>query len=486
MISLFRTKTSAIANTLTLGLLGFLTLLTKAQAGELKANPNFPKSLDSYQPLADGSVIDILASRIAENPFNLVATGIFFLAICHTFCASYFMKLSHKVQHDHVQKKIKDGTIGKEHDDVSFLGQILHYLGEVEAIFGIWVLALGAAIFANFGMGTVIDYIGHKVNYTEPAFVVVIMTLAATRPILNFTENCLRLIASIGKGSPAAWWFSILTFAPILGSFITEPAAMTIAALLLGKQFYALRPSRKFEYATLGLLFVNISVGGTLTNFAAPPVLMVAAPWKWSSSFMFENFGWKAALGIVIANIVYYLIFRKEFPALEANKANPKRPTDPDAEVTSDDQSNLVPFWITAVHIAFMGWTVYMAHYPILFIGGFLFFMGFYSCTPQHQNKLELKAAMLVGFFPCRSCYSRWTSSLVDSTGFELFRRDLSYDSRHGPDRIQRQCSDHLSEHLGSKLLGWAQVCGDGWSCDRWRFDSDCKCTKSSWSGNPF
>ena len=46
-----------------------------------------------------------------------------------------------------------------------------------------------------------------------------------------------------------------------------------------------------------------------------------------------------------------------------------------------------------------MGWTVFMAHYPVLFIGGFLFFLGFYSSTPQHQNKLELKAAMLVGFF---------------------------------------------------------------------------------------
>lgn len=382
--------------------LALFTLLSSnvclAAGGGGGGNPNFPPPLDSYGDGHLTSMMEILSHRVSAHPFNLVASLIFLFAILHTFCASYFMKLSHKIQHDHVQKLIKDGTIGTEHKDVSFLAQVLHYFGEIEAIFGIWVIALAAAIIGFFDMSTVIDYIGHKVNFTEPMFVVIIMTLAATRPILNFTENCLRFVANFGKGTPAAWWATILTLAPILGSFITEPAAMTIAALLLSRQFYALRPSTKFEYATLGLLFVNISVGGTLTNFAAPPVLMVAAPWNWSSGFMFENFGWKAVVGIVISNIVYYLYFRKEFKEL-ADKVDKQKHPLPDAELTSSDQSDLVPFWVTAVHIGFMIWTVAMAHYPVLFIGGFLFFMGFYSSTPQHQNKLELKAAMLVGFF---------------------------------------------------------------------------------------
>jgi hypothetical protein len=391
---------SSKMNKLNLLIIASLTGLSNlALAGSFQGNPNFPRPLDSYEAMPGAGVLDILSARVAENPFNLIATIIFVLAICHTFCASYFMKLSHDIQHKHVQKRIKEGTIGTEHDDVSFLAQILHYFGEVEAIFGIWVIALVGAIWSSFGLNTVIDYVGHKVNFTEPAFVVVIMTLAATRPILNFTENCLKLIAKLGKGSSAAWWLTILTVAPILGSFITEPAAMTIAALLLGKQFYAHRPSKVFEYATLGLLFVNISVGGTLTNFAAPPVLMVAAPWEWSSAFMMEHFGWKAVVGIITSNIVYFLIFKKEFKQIEENAKNTKHPTADDAEVTSSDQSNLVPFWVTAVHIAFMAWTVFMAHYPVLFIGGFLFFIGFYTSTPQHQNKLELKAAMLVGFF---------------------------------------------------------------------------------------
>ncbi len=109
-------------------------------------------------------------------------------------------------------------------------------------------------------------------------------------------------VARLGGRTPGAWWLAILTVGPLLGSFITEPAAMTICALLLARQFYDLGPSTKFRYATLGLLFVNVSVGGTLTHFAAPPVLMVAGKWGWDMAFMFTHFGWIATLGIGISN----------------------------------------------------------------------------------------------------------------------------------------------------------------------------------------
>ena len=102
------------------------------------------------------------------------------------------------------------------------------------------------------------------------------MTIAASRPVLGLAERLMRSAAKLGNETPAAWWFSILTIGPVLGSFITEPAAMTISALLLARRFYRFEPSLRLRYATLGLLFVNVSVGGTLTHFAAPPVLMVA------------------------------------------------------------------------------------------------------------------------------------------------------------------------------------------------------------------
>ncbi len=124
-------------------------------------------------------------------------------------------------------------------------------------------------------------------------------------------------IAAVFKGTLAAWWLTIMTFGPILGSFITEPAAMTISAMLLAQKFYELQPSHKFKYATIALLFVNVSVGGTLTHFAAPPVLMVAAPWNWDLPFMLTTFGWKAVIGIIISNALVFFMFKKEISGLE-------------------------------------------------------------------------------------------------------------------------------------------------------------------------
>jgi hypothetical protein len=271
---------------------------------------------------------------------------------------------------------------------VSFLGQVLHFFGEVEAVFGLWAVVLAATVMWFKGLDTAIHYVADTVNYTEPMFVVVIMALASTRPVVRLAEQAMRALASLGGGRPVAWWLSILTVAPLLGSLITEPAAMTIAALLLGKQFYALNPSLRLKYATLGLLFVNVSIGGTLTHFAAPPVLMVAAAWGWNMSYMFTHFGGHAVAGIVIANAVYLAIFRKELLSLKPAAIDPVAPNE-----------ERVPGWVTAVHLGFLGFTVWMAHYPALFIGGFLFFLAFSQATAHHQSSVELKSPLLVGFF---------------------------------------------------------------------------------------
>jgi hypothetical protein len=340
----------------------------------------------------------------------------------------------------------------------------------------------------------VVDYIGYKVNFVEPLFVVVIMVLASTRPILKISEIVMEKIANMLGGSLIAWWLSILTLGPLIGSFITEPAAMTIAALLLGRKFYVLEPSTRFKYATLGLLFVNISVGGTLTHFAAPPVLMVAEPWGWGFTHMMMHFGWKAAIGIVLANGVYCFAFRKEFSQLQEQftvlrlkeeiltkhlsrdemeaaideiaaevrteggyreklmelidefTAKVKAPLenqylqsfgsldiDPDLarkafhrrfeeirlyrmrrefpnllskeerapfkDPNWDLREDPVPVWMIIVHILFMGWTIFTAHYPALFIAGMMFFLGFAVVTEDYQNNIDLKPALLVGFF---------------------------------------------------------------------------------------
>ena len=382
-----------------------LPLVSQAAGGgayDSSHGSGFPIALEAYDDAEVDSVIGKLKYRIEKDPFNLVATIIFFLAIFHTFMAGKFMQMAHKFHHDHEHKIKEKGLTAaakpykNAKDDVSFKSELFHYLGEVEAIFGIWVVPLIVAITAFHGWGGVTDYLHYSpdsVNYTEPMFVVIIMAIASTRPVMYFAESSLKKVADLGKGSPAAWWLSILTIAPILGSFITEPAAMTIGAILLGKTFYDHKPNAKFAYATLGLLFVNISVGGTLTHFAAPPVLMVAGTWDWDMPFMFSNFGWKAVVGILIANAVYFTIFAKQFKELNAKAAAAK------AAAADEQMEEPVPFWITLVHLFFIGWTVFNLHYPPLFIGGFLFFIAFTKMTATHQTQVELKTPMLVGFF---------------------------------------------------------------------------------------
>jgi hypothetical protein len=189
------------------------------------------------------------------------------------------------------------------------------------------------------------------VNYTEPLFVVVIMALASTRPVIGFAESALRRVAAAGGATPAAGWTVILTIGPVLGSFITEPAAMTICALLLARQFFDLQPSTRLKYATLGVLFVNVSIGGTLTQFAAPPVLMVARPWGWDIPFMVANFGWRAITAIVVSTAVYFILFRKELRSLAARAPVPEveRPDDDSTGAQEEQKAAKGQRWIVRV-----------------------------------------------------------------------------------------------------------------------------------------
>ncbi len=132
---------------------------------------------------------------------------------------------------------------------------------------------------------------------------------------------------------------------------------------------------------------MNISVGGTLTHFAAPPVVMVATKWSWDLNYMLTSFGWKAALGIIVANIVYYLRFRSELSLLKRTRTDEKEKRRP------------VPVPITIVHILFLIWTVVTSHHAVLVVLGFLFFLAFIEATDRHQGVMRLRGPMLVGFF---------------------------------------------------------------------------------------
>src|SRR5690606_28060242 len=129
-----------------------------------------------------------------------------------------------------------------------------------------------------------------------------------------------------------------LTLVPLMGSLITEPAAMTLAALVLANSLFSRDVSRTLKYGTIGVLLVNVSIGGVLTPFAAPPVLMVASTWGWDLSFMLTNFGWKAALAVLVNGIGAGLLFRRELSRLAPVRADVGTP---------------VPVPLTVVHISF-------------------------------------------------------------------------------------------------------------------------------------
>jgi len=99
---------------------------------------------------------------------------------------------------------------------------------------------------------------------------------------------------------------------------------------------------------------------------------------------------------------------------------------------------------VTLGHLGFLGFTVWMAHYPVLFIGGFLFFIAFMQATAQHQTKLDLRGPMSVGFFLAGLVVQRRIARLVDRAGAQESRRGAGVFRRDGADCFQRQRGNHL------------------------------------------
>lgn len=304
-----------------------------------------------------------LRPQMTPTLVQIVGAALFGLAVLHTFSTKIFERLA-DLQPRHAG--------------------IWHLLGEVEVVFGFWAMILMLFMVAISGGSEAMGYLESR-NFTEPMFVFAIMVIAGTRPILQLAGTIVRMLAHtmpVPKGM--ALYFITLSFVPLLGSFITEPAAMTLAALMLRDTLFSRNVSIRLKYATLGVLFVNISIGGTLTPFAAPPVLMVAAKWNWDIWFMLANFGWKAACAVLVNASLATFVFRKELSSLTGGNAENAAP---------------MPFAVTIVHVIFLALVVVFAHHPVVFMGLFLFFLGFTTAYQRHQDPLILREALLVAFF---------------------------------------------------------------------------------------
>src|SRR5512145_1277118 len=295
---------------------------------------------------------------------EITGATLFAAAVLHTFSTRYFEHLAHT----------RTAHAG-----------VWHLLGEVEAVFGFWAIVLVLFIALAYGWTTSSRYLD-GLQFTEPMFVFVIMVIAASRPVMQLARDSVSAAARAlpATAGPARYFLS-LALVPLLGSLITEPAAMTLAALMLRDRIFSAGASSRLKYATLGALFVNVSVGGTLTHFAAPPVLMVAAKWGWDTPFMLSMFGAKAALAVLVNALAVTLIFRRELDAraISARNPNPAR----------------VPAALVLLNVLILAAVVFTNHYPEAFMGLFLLFLGLAEAYRRHHDRLMLREGLMVAFF---------------------------------------------------------------------------------------
>ena len=295
---------------------------------------------------------------------QIAAAVLFGVAVAHTFSTALFKRLAHRYPRH-------EGTF--------------HLLGEVEVVFGFWAMVLVLFTFAVAGRDEAVRYVDSR-NFTEPLFVFAIMVVAGSRPILRMSTLLVKALATLLPiGRPLAIYFLALSAIPLLGSLSTEPGAMTLAALMLRDRIFTTPIAERVKYATIGVLFVNVSIGGTLTPFAAPPVLMVAAKWNWDLAFMLSNFGWKAAIAVMINAAAVSLLFRRDIVRASTDQASEERLA--------------VPLSAMLISALFLLGIVLFAHHPRIFMGLLLFFIGYSAAYPRHHDPLILREALLVAFF---------------------------------------------------------------------------------------
>ncbi|MDQ6620889.1 MAG: putative Na+/H+ antiporter [Pseudomonadota bacterium] len=296
------------------------------------------------------------------DAIQVVSAVVFAVALLHTFAAKQFERLAHRFPRH---------------------AGLFHLLGEVEVVFGFWAIVLVVTMAVMSGGDSALAYAESR-NYTEPLFVFVVMVVAASRPVLQTVAAFMNVAARLAPlPTPLALAWLGLGVVPLLGSLVTEPAAMTIAALMLAPIIFRHDVSEGIKYFALGVLFVNVSIGGTLTSYAAPPVLMVASTWGWDSAFMLSHFGWKAAIAVLLNASIGTFALRRH---LGSGAGAPP----PESKI---------PLPIVLAHIGMLVGVVLLAHHAVAFLALFLLFLGFTLAYERHQNPLIIREALLVAFF---------------------------------------------------------------------------------------
>lgn len=397
--------------------LAFL-LLTLCIFLAVQAAPHAPLVLDveNYQDQTLPGVLAKLKYRVEVQPINLFFLIIFCLAILHSFFSHRLLRASkvrvaQEIGIERLDEKPHHPAAPKQFR----YWELLYFFSEIEVVFGLWCIPVLVAMTWEYGWPATIDYLGRN-TYHESLFIIVAMAAASTYPIMRFAENALKGVAKLGGGTPRAWWLSILLVGPFLGAFVKETIAMTISALLLGKHFFRYQPKTKLAYASLALLFANISIGGLLTNIGSSAIVVVKNIWNWDTYFMFITFGWKAWIAILISTFSFFYYFRADFAELDQQFM---------AQKIEREHEMKVPAWITAVHLLWLGWLIANNNYPIIALGSFVLFLGFYQATAAYQKFLSLREPIMVGFFLASlmilgGLQAWWISPIVEALNNEM------------------------------------------------------------------
>lgn len=308
---------------------------------------------------------------MSPSKIELAGTILFFLAVLHTFLVPVVLKFSHRYS--------------KQSKRYAFL----HLASDVELVFAFWAVLLFAFFLAFEGNSAAVRYF-QGLNFTEPIFVFCILALAATAPIRAFASLFFQLVSSgmhkiFRLQQVHCDVFVLLSVGSLAGSFITEPAAITVVGLMLNSMLRS--NDSKLLYGLLAFLFVNISIGGALTPYAAPPILMVAKHWNWDFSFMLTHFAWRVSLACLLNAGIFIFLFKR---AISEHMISIK-----------DSASNSVssPTWLSLIHYFLLGVMVFYGHYAHLVVAVFFIFLAVKIMTKPYQTPLRTKESVMVALF---------------------------------------------------------------------------------------
>jgi Na+/H+ antiporter NhaD/arsenite permease-like protein len=306
-----------------------------------------------------------------DHSIEILGTVIFALAVLHTFCVKQILQWAHHFPPDSGRRAF------------------LHLAGEIEVVFGLWAAIFMFIYGVMHGFDAVVEY-QKNLEFTEPIFIFCIMVVSATKPVLFIARSIIQFFAKIMTkifrvSETHADVLGVLILGPLSGSFITEPAAMTVSALLLNSMVKENR--QRLMYLLLAILFVNVSIGGALTPFAAPPMLMVAHKWNWDFAFVMKHFGWKSISAVTLNTLLLVVFFAKDIRESMQGLSHFSK------------TSLRIPLWVLAVHALTLLGLVASSHHTNTAFGIFLLFLGVSTVTKKYQEPLRLRESLLVAFF---------------------------------------------------------------------------------------